>query len=118
MKKQTKESSKQSTERGIERTFSSFQKTNHKFISKLKSKLNFEDLNDVLAARAIQEGHTEAFSQIIDRYKPWLIQKIIVMVGRMDITEDCVSDILTKVYISIHNWKQTHTLNSWISFLA
>lgn len=80
---------------------------------------NPDDRKDILAAKAIEAGDKEAFIQIWDRYRPWLVQKAFRMVNSYAEAEDISSDVLTKVYhkIMAGAYRPTYTLNSWIMFM-
>lgn len=77
-----------------------------------------EDQKDLLAVEAIKAGNKEEFKRIMDRYVPFLTHKIFHMVKSKEMADDCVADIMEKVYRNIGMYKQTNTFNSWVNFLA
>jgi len=67
---------------------------------------------------SFQEGNTEAYSEIVYRYKDKLINFVYRYAGNYDDSEDIVQDTLIKVYTSKHLYKEIAKFSTWIYTIA
>lgn len=76
------------------------------------------DQKDILAVRAVLAGRKEEFSCIIDRYRPYVIQRFFLKVKDRDIAEDLASDVLIHVLTKLEKYRECYTFNAWFTRVA
>lgn len=77
-----------------------------------------EDRKDIEAVRAVLDGKKEQYKRILERYRPYLVQRIYLKVKDRDTADDITSDILCKVYERLNKYQQTCTFNAWFYRVA
>lgn len=65
-----------------------------------------------------QEGDTDAYTEIVNRYKNRLTNFVYRYVGNFDECEDVVQDTFVKVYVSKHLYKEIAKFSTWIYTIA
>lgn len=65
-----------------------------------------------------QEGNTDAYTEIVTRYKDRLTNYIFRYVGSYDECDDIVQDTFVKVYTSKHLYKEIAKFSTWIYTIA
>jgi RNA polymerase sigma factor (sigma-70 family) len=65
-----------------------------------------------------QEGNSDAYSEIVYRYKDKLINFVYRYAGNYDDSEDIVQETLIKVYTSKHLYKEIAKFSTWIYTIA
>jgi RNA polymerase sigma-70 factor, ECF subfamily len=67
---------------------------------------------------SFQEGNSDAYSEIVYRYKDKLINFVYRYAGNYDDSEDIVQETLIKVYTSKHLYKEIAKFSTWIYTIA
>src|SRR4030095_1970753 len=65
-----------------------------------------------------QEGNTDAYTEIVTRYKDRLTNYVFRYVGSYDECDDIVQDTFVKVYTSKHLYKEIAKFSTWIYTIA
>lgn len=65
-----------------------------------------------------QEGNTDAYTEIVTRYKDKLTNFVYRYVGNYDDCDDIVQDTFVKVYVSKHLYKEVAKFSTWIYTIA
>lgn len=79
-----------------------------------------EDQKDILAVQAVKAGNDNAYSRIMERYRPHLEQRFFNKVKDREVVRDLVSDVLMKVLMKVREgaYRPTYTFNAWFYMLA
>jgi RNA polymerase sigma factor (sigma-70 family) len=77
-----------------------------------------EDRKDIEAVMAVLAGKKEAYTRILERYRPYLVQRIFNKVKDLEISKDIAADILWKVYDKLDKYQTTYTFNAWFYMVA
>ncbi|MDZ4815378.1 MAG: sigma-70 family RNA polymerase sigma factor [Verrucomicrobiota bacterium] len=81
---------------------------------------SFEDddkplsITDAELVRQTQEGRTEAFDELIERYKKKIYGLVYHMTGNPDDSNDLMFEIFEKAFFSIKNFKGNSSFSTWI----
>jgi len=75
-------------------------------------------LTDEELIYSFQEGNSDAYSEIVYRYKDKLINFVYRYAGNYDDSEDIVQETLIKVYTSKHLYKEIAKFSTWIYTIA
>ena len=67
---------------------------------------------------SFQQGNSEAYSEIVNRYKDKLINFVYRYAGNYDDSEDIVQETLIKVYTSKHLYREIAKFSTWIYTIA
>jgi RNA polymerase sigma-70 factor (ECF subfamily) len=67
---------------------------------------------------SFQEGNTDAYTEIVNRYKDKLTNFVYRYVGSYDECDDIVQDTFVKVYVSKHLYKEVAKFSTWIYTIA
>jgi len=79
---------------------------------------DIKKLTDEELIFSFQEGNSEAYSEIVYRYKDKLINFVYRYAGNYDDSEDIVQETLIKVYTSKHLYKEIAKFSTWIYTIA
>jgi RNA polymerase sigma factor (sigma-70 family) len=79
------------------------------------SVVDFEQLTDEsLVLIIVQEGKTELYQVIYNRYYPKLLDKCYALLKNKQLAHESSQDILTKVYEKLQSFKGLSSFSSWI----
>jgi RNA polymerase sigma-70 factor (ECF subfamily) len=84
----------------------------------MPSKEGTVKLTDEELILQFQNGDTNAYTEIVNRYKDRLINYVYRYVGSYDECEDIVQDTFVKVYVSKHLYKEIAKFSTWIYTIA
>lgn len=76
------------------------------------------DQKDILAVRAVIAGDKEKYGRIIERYRPYLVQRYFLKVSDRDIAEDLASEALAHAYTRLEKYRECFTFNAWFTRVA
>ncbi len=71
-------------------------------------------LPDEALARQLQNGDTEAFTQLVERYQRLVINVAYRMVGDPDLAQDIAQDVFINVYQRIEQFDTRRRFYSWL----
>lgn len=77
-----------------------------------------EDRKDIEAVRSVLAGNKAAYRRILERYRPFLVQRIFLKVKDLDTSQDIAADILWKIYEKLDKYQTTFTFNAWFFMVA
>src|SRR4030095_5027778 len=80
--------------------------------------IDYKTLTDEQLISQFQKGSTDAYSEIVYRYKDKLVNFVYRYVGNYDDCEDIAQDTLIKVYTSKHLYKEIAKFSTWIYTIA
>jgi RNA polymerase sigma-70 factor (ECF subfamily) len=80
--------------------------------------VGYKKLTDEELILSFQGGDTEAFNEIVGRYKDRLTNFVFRYVGNSDDCEDIVQETLVKVFVSKHLYKEIAKFSTWIYTIA
>lgn len=81
-------------------------------------KKDIKKLTDEELIFSFQQGDTNAYSEIVIRYKDRLTNFVFRYVGNYDECDDIVQDTFVKVYTSKHLYKEVAKFSTWIYTIA
>jgi RNA polymerase sigma-70 factor (ECF subfamily) len=84
-------------------------------MSEKKEKRIIED-NDLV--RAVREGDSEKYAEIIERYQGKLFVYIFRLVGNREEAEDLLQDVFIKTYRNLNSFDVERKFSSWIYRIA
>lgn len=79
---------------------------------------DIKKLTDEELIFAFQQGNSEAYSEIVYRYKDKLVNFVYRYAGNFDDSEDIVQETLIKVYTSKHLYREIAKFSTWIYTIA
>ena len=74
------------------------------------------DNNTLIAAHLAGDGR--AFTQLVDRYRPRLINFVARMIGDRERAEDLVQEAFLRVYRHLHRFDPTRKFSTWVYTIA
>jgi RNA polymerase sigma-70 factor (ECF subfamily) len=77
-----------------------------------------EDRKDIEAVQAVLSGNKEQYKRILERYRPFLYQRIYLKVKDRATAEDITSDVLCRVYERLNKYQMSYTFNAWFYMVA
>jgi RNA polymerase sigma-70 factor (ECF subfamily) len=80
--------------------------------------VGLKKLTDEELIFSFQQGNTDAYTEIVTRYKDRLTNYIYRYVGSYDECDDIVQDTFIKVYTSKHLYKEIARFSTWIYTIA
>ena len=80
--------------------------------------VELEKLTDEELILSFQQGDSNAYNELVRRYKDRLINFVYRYVGSYDDSEDIVQDTLVKLYVSKHLYKEIAKFSTWIYTIA
>jgi RNA polymerase sigma-70 factor (ECF subfamily) len=83
-----------------------------------KEGVELKKLTDEELIFSFQEGNTDAYTEIVNRYKDKLTNFVYRYVGSYDECDDIVQDTFVKVYVSKHLYKEIAKFSTWIYTIA
>lgn len=83
-----------------------------------EAKTDIKKLTDENLIFAFQQGDTNAYTEIVSRYKDRLTNFVYRYVGNYDECDDIVQDTFVKVYTSKHLYKEVAKFSTWIYTIA
>jgi RNA polymerase sigma-70 factor, ECF subfamily len=83
-----------------------------------EAKQDIKKLTDENLIFAFQQGDTNAYTEIVSRYKDRLTNFVYRYVGNYDECDDIVQDTFVKVYTSKHLYKEVAKFSTWIYTIA
>lgn len=82
------------------------------------TKTDIRKMTDESLIFAFQQGDTNAYTEIVSRYKDRLTNFVYRYVGNYDECDDIVQDTFVKVYTSKHLYKEVAKFSTWIYTIA
>ncbi len=84
--------------------------------SRAKSALNSDSQDhDMCIIKRIKKGDSNAFAEIIKKYRPYLYRQISWVFKNKEDTEDVLQEVFEKVFMKIRLYKPTYTFSAWIT---
>ena len=80
--------------------------------------IDYKKLTDEELIFRFQEGNSDAYNEIVHRYKDKLVNFVYRYTGNYDDCEDIAQDTLIKVYTSKHLYKEIAKFSTWIYTIA
>lgn len=79
---------------------------------------DYKKLTDEELIFSFQQGSTDAYNEIVHRYKDKLVNFVYRYTGNYDDCEDIAQETLIKVYTSKHLYKEIAKFSTWIYTIA
>lgn len=76
------------------------------------------DPTDEAIAQRVQNGETEAFAQLVERYEPKMMRYIRRFLAHYEDTQDTVQDVFIKAYQNIQSFDASRRFSPWIYRIA
>ncbi len=73
---------------------------------------------DIDIVRKVQQGDTEAFGELMNRYEAKLTRYLGRFLHDDDAVTDVLQDVLVKAYINIQSFDENYTFSSWVYRIA
>lgn len=80
--------------------------------------MEFEDHSDEQLARAAQEGDMDAFSELVERYRPKLLRYGHRLLFHSNDVEDIVQEVFLKAYRNLRSFDTSRKFSPWIYRIA
>jgi RNA polymerase sigma-70 factor (ECF subfamily) len=77
-----------------------------------------QDIKDELVAKKVQEGETELYGILIERYEEKLKRYASKFIQSKDDVTDIVQDVFTKAFINIQGYDSNQAFSSWVYRIA
>lgn len=79
---------------------------------------NTDPQTDIDIIRSVQQGNTEAFGELMERYEGKLTRYLRRFLQNEDTITDVLQDTLIKAYVNIQSFDERYTFSSWVYRIA